>query len=62
MCTEPGKSSTGEITVYICNSSTAKKYHYKSTCRGLSNCQAKIVKTTMVAAKGKGLTLCGWEK
>ena len=34
-------------TVYICGSGKADKYHLKENCRGLSNCQYKIVKTTL---------------
>ncbi|PWS32536.1 hypothetical protein [Pedobacter paludis] len=49
-------------TVYVCNSEGAKKYHYKSSCRGLSNCQYKILETTLDKAKKDGKTLCGWEK
>jgi len=49
-------------TVYLCNSEGGKKYHYKSTCRGLSNCQRKIIETTLDKAKSQGKTLCGWEK
>ncbi|MGJ1445927.1 hypothetical protein ACR79S_04485 [Sphingobacterium spiritivorum] len=47
--------------VYICSSMTAKRYHYKESCRGLSNCGSKIVKTTIEKAKDSGKTLCGWE-
>lgn len=53
-CTEP-------ITVYICNSSGAKKYHLKENCKGLSTCQHKILKMTLEKAKADGKTLCGWE-
>ncbi|WP_443945121.1 hypothetical protein ACJVDH_19720 [Pedobacter sp. AW1-32] len=49
-------------TVYICNSGKAKKYHYTQNCRGLSNCQSKIIKTTIEQAKKDDKTLCGWEK
>lgn len=49
-------------TVYLCNSEGGRKYHYTSDCRGLSNCQHKIIKTTLDKAKGQGKTLCGWEK
>lgn len=49
-------------TVYVCNSDGAKKYHLKSDCRGLSNCQYKIIETTLDKAKKDGKTLCGWEK
>lgn len=52
---------TGPITVYVCNSCSAKKYHYTASCRALRNCQQKIVKTTVEIAEGKGKTLCGWE-
>lgn len=48
-------------TVYICNSSKVPKYHYKSNCRGLSNCNYKTVKTTLAKAKKEGKTLCKWE-
>lgn len=54
-----GKDST---TVYICDSTKAKKYHKSSHCRGLNNCQSKILKITLQVAKIKGRTLCGWEK
>jgi 5-bromo-4-chloroindolyl phosphate hydrolysis protein len=49
-------------TVYICNSPGAKKYHYTSSCRGLSNCTYKIIKVDIEKAKKDGKTLCGWEK
>jgi 5-bromo-4-chloroindolyl phosphate hydrolysis protein len=53
---------TDSNTVYICNSSGATKYHYTTTCRGLKNCQYKIIKTTLEAARSKGRTLCAWEQ
>ncbi|TKC12766.1 hypothetical protein FA048_03870 [Pedobacter polaris] len=53
---------TTPTTVYLCNSPSAKKYHYKSDCRGLSNCSYKIVKTTLEKANKDKKTLCGWEK
>jgi hypothetical protein len=49
-------------SVYICDSTGAKKYHISSRCRGLNNCQSKILKTTLQVAKNKKRTLCGWEK
>jgi len=48
--------------VYICNSGKTTKYHLKASCRGLSNCQYKIVKATMEKVKQEKKTLCGWEK
>jgi hypothetical protein len=48
--------------VYICNSTGAKKYHLKEDCRGLRNCQHRVVKMTLEEAKKRGKTLCGWEK
>ncbi|MBB6499096.1 5-bromo-4-chloroindolyl phosphate hydrolysis protein [Pedobacter cryoconitis] len=48
--------------VYVCNSDTAKKYHYKSNCRGLGNCQYKIIQVSLDKAEKDGKTLCGWEK
>lgn len=37
-----------------------KRYHYKKTCRGLSNAKL-ITSTTLGKAKSQGLTLCGYE-
>lgn len=48
-------------SVYVCKSAGAKKYHYKNTCRGLSNCKHEIVKMEKGAAENRGLGLCGWE-
>jgi len=47
--------------VYICNSTTAKKYHYKENCRGLSSCKKEIKEISLETAKELGRTLCGWE-
>ena len=47
--------------VYICDSETAKKYHYSKTCRGLSKCKHEIVEIRLTEAKNRGKTLCGWE-
>ena len=51
----------GTTDVYICNNKQTDKYHYSSTCRGLSNCQFKIVKISVQSAKSKKMTLCAWE-
>jgi len=53
--------TSGPADVYICDNKTTDKYHYSSTCRGLSNCQFKVVKTTIQKVKGKKMTLCAWE-
>ena len=50
------------VSVYVCNSDTAKKYHYKPNCRGLGNCQYKIVRVSLDKAEKDGKSLCGWEK
>jgi len=55
------KSIKEEPQVYICNSKTSKKYHYKKGCRGLNNCKAAIKEITLKEAKNRGRTLCGWE-
>lgn len=47
--------------VFLCNNKKTKKYHYSSSCKGLSNCQFKIAKMTLSSAKNKGMTLCAWE-
>ncbi|MET3876370.1 5-bromo-4-chloroindolyl phosphate hydrolysis protein [Chitinophaga sp. OAE865] len=52
----------GPKTVYICNSKNARKYHYTADCRGLSDCQYRIVKTTLKSAVSKNKTLCDWER
>lgn len=53
---------TDDPIVYICNNNNPKKYHYKADCRGLSNCQARIVKMTLKSAASSGKTLCEWER
>ncbi len=53
-CTDPK-------TVYICGSGKTHKYHLTDKCRGLNNCQYKILQTTLDKAKKEGKTLCGWE-
>ncbi|MBC9811153.1 hypothetical protein H9Y05_01580 [Crocinitomicaceae bacterium CZZ-1] len=45
-------------TAYICNSPSAKKYHYSKTCRGLQKCTHEIKKTTVDSAKKSGYTVC----
>lgn len=47
--------------VYICNSKSATKYHYKETCRGLNACKHDVVKIKLDEAKTNGYGLCGWE-
>jgi 5-bromo-4-chloroindolyl phosphate hydrolysis protein len=49
-------------TVYVCDSKSATRYHYKSNCRGLRSCSYRIVKIRLEEAKKQGKTLCGWEK
>lgn len=56
----PALETTG-ATVYVCNSSGAKKYHYKETCRGLSNCKHEVVTMEREMAEKRGLGVCGWE-
>lgn len=53
---------TGESPeVYVCNGKSSKRYHYKKSCRGLSNCRSSISKVSLEEAKRRGRTLCGWE-
>jgi len=54
--------TTATTMVYICDSPNARRYHYKEDCRGLSNCNHRILKVTLEEAKEKNLTLCHWEK
>lgn len=60
--TIPAAIGAKEETVYVCGSGNGKRYHLKEHCRGLNNCSAKAVKTTVEKAKKEGKTLCGWEK
>ncbi len=53
--------SNDKTEVYICNSKTSTKYHYKKDCRGIKNCKSKIIKITKQKAKDDERTLCGWE-
>ena len=48
--------------VYICGSGKVDKYHLKENCQGLSNCQYKIVKTTLEKVKKDKKILCKWEE
>lgn len=48
-------------TVYICDSSTAKRYHYNSNCRGLNRCTHQIKSISLEEAKSIGRTICGYE-
>jgi len=60
-CINAKTAGTGAKTVYVCGSGKVKKYHLSSSCRGLSNCGYKTVKTTLEKAKQEGKTLCAWE-
>ncbi len=51
-----------EYPVYICYSTTAKKYHYTKNCRGLNACKHDVKEVSLKDAKEKySRTLCGWE-
>lgn len=49
-------------TVYVCDSPGATRYHYKADCRGLSNCQHRVIEMTLESAKKSNKTLCKWEQ
>lgn len=49
-----------ETKVTVCNSDGATKYHYTSSCRGLSKCKHQIVTMTKSQAKAKGLGCCSF--
>ncbi|HLV24212.1 MAG TPA: hypothetical protein VKY36_05490 [Moheibacter sp.] len=55
------KTFSPQTSVYLCDSSGGKKYHFRENCRGLSNCQHKIIKVSLEEARKRGKTLCGWE-
>lgn len=51
-----------QTKVYICNSTSATKYHLVSNCRGLNACESKVIQVTKEEAYNSGKkTLCGWE-
>lgn len=47
-------------TVYICNSTSATKYHSKEDCRGLNNCKTEIKSMDVKEAIQLGREECGW--
>ncbi len=53
--------SSYNAKVYICGPQGAKKYHYSSSCRGLSACKHQINEVSKDKAISLGLALCGWE-
>jgi hypothetical protein len=59
LCT--ARTVSGSKDVYICDNKKTKKYHLSDKCRGLSNCQFKIVKSDERSSIVKGMTLCLWE-
>lgn len=61
---EKNQENTRETTqmIYICNSMSSKRYHYKKDCSGLKNCRDSIVKISLKKAKYSfGRTICGFE-
>jgi 5-bromo-4-chloroindolyl phosphate hydrolysis protein len=50
-----------KASVYICDSPTAKKYHLKNDCRGLSRCTHRIIEITLEEAKKRKFELCKFE-
>ena len=56
------QSDVKSDSVYVCNSSNAKKYHLRDHCRGLSSCTHKIVKISLEEAKKKGKDESGIEE
>ena len=54
-------TSTNTSSVYICDSTTAKKYHLAKNCRGLRACKSEVIQISLTKAKSLDRTLCGWE-
>ena len=49
-------------SVFICNSTTAKRYHLTESCKGLNACTHTINQVSLSDAKYKyKRTLCKWE-
>lgn len=57
----PPKKDEVSKTVYICQSTAAKRYHYSQNCKGLRHCTHTIVKTNVREAEAVGLTPCRLE-
>lgn len=49
-----------QTQVYVCTGAYAKRYHKRSSCRGLNACKGDIVKTTVSKATQNGRTKCGY--
>lgn len=49
-------------SVYICVSTSAKKYHFSKSCHGLQRCTHTIKETTKADAVKLGYTVCLIEK
>ena len=54
-------TTSSNSNVYICTGGSSTKYHYTSSCQGLSNCGSAIISTTISDAQSQGRTLCGFE-
>lgn len=55
------QDESSDPTVYVCESTGAKRYHYSLNCRGLKHCTHDIVQKKRKEAERFGLTLCGYE-
>ncbi len=56
------KKQKEEKKVYICNSMTSDRYHYKKNCPGIKRCTDSIIKVSIKKAKASfGRTVCGFE-
>ena len=53
--------SLQEKEVFICKSVASYRYHLTKNCKGLSQCDTIIKKTTKIKAEKLGRTLCKWE-
>lgn len=56
-----GFQSESSITVYICVSKTASKYHLDRGCGALKNCKHEIKSVSKSEAIELGYSLCGHE-
>lgn len=45
-------------SVWVCQSASAKKYHFNRGCGGLKNCKHTIEKSSVKEAEAIGLTRC----
>lgn len=58
-CANPGQYAPGKSSkVYICTGPKSKRYHYDSTCKGLSSCSGEVREVSLSEAQKMRRTPC----